>query len=66
MLELIDLFGGLEEWLGVVARKATNLPEELTEGRMLCVPSNAPLESAEISWVEGLHESPPPEQVSRK
>ena len=51
--EFSELFGRLEEWLGVMARKATNLPEELTEGRMLSVPSNAPFESAEISWVEG-------------
>ena len=26
-----------------MARKATNLPEELTDGRMLCAPTNAPL-----------------------
>ena len=53
MLEFTEFFAGVEEWLGVIARKATNLPEELTEGRMLCVPSNAPFESREMSWVEG-------------
>jgi hypothetical protein len=66
LLEFTEFLAGVEEWLGVTARKATNLPEELTEGRMLCVPNNAPFESREMSWVEGLHDSPAPEQVSRK
>ena len=65
MLEFAEFFAEVEEWLAVMARKATYLPEELTEGRMLCVPSNAPFESREMSCVEGLQESAAPEQVSR-
>ena len=55
-----------EEWLGVMARNATKRPEELTEGRMLSVPTKAPFESVEIKWVAGLQESPAPAQVSSK
>ena len=56
----------LEEWLGVIATNATKRPEELTEGRMLSVPTSEPLESREMRVVEGLHESATPAQVSRK
>jgi hypothetical protein len=66
LLEFTEFFAEVEEWLEVMARKATNLPEELTEGRMLSVPTNAPFESEEMSCVEDLHDSPAPAQVSRK
>jgi hypothetical protein len=57
---------GIEEWLGMMERKAIKRPEELTEGKMLSVPTRAPFESREISCVEGLQESAAPAQVSRK
>ena len=56
---------GLDEWFGVMARKATKRPDELTEGRMLSVPTRAPFESREMRDVAGLHESAAPAQVSR-
>ena len=39
----------VEERVGVTARKATNLPEALTDGKMASVPTNVPFGSVEIS-----------------
>jgi hypothetical protein len=53
-------------WLAVIATKATNLPDPLTDGRIASVPTKAPCASVEISWVAGTHEDAAPTQVSRK
>jgi hypothetical protein len=52
--------------LAVTATKATNLPEALTEGRMLSVPASCPLGSVETSCVDGVQPDAAPVQVSRK
>src|SRR5579859_6343331 len=53
-------------WLGVTATNATKRPDALTDGKMLSVPTSAPLESVEISCVDGVHELGAPTQVSRR
>ena len=57
---------GFAAWLGVTARNATNLPDELTEGKIPSAPVSAPSGSVEISCVDGLQEESAPRQVSRK
>jgi hypothetical protein len=52
--------------LCITATNATNLPEALTEGRMLSVPESAPLASVETSTVAGVQPEGAPVQVSRK
>src|SRR4029077_3043189 len=55
------IFGVL---LGVIATKATYLPVELIEGKILSVPLSVPCESVEIRVVAVLHEFSAPMQVS--
>jgi len=51
---------------GVVERKATKRPEELTEGRRLSLPASAPPSSTEMSVVPSVQELVAPKHVSRK
>src|SRR5580700_3414190 len=57
--------GAPEECVGVTARNATNRPEALTDGKTASVPTNAPLGSVEMSWVEAVQAEFTPKQVSR-
>ncbi len=58
-----DFAGYLEE---VTERKATNRPEELTDGSRLSLPARRPDSSAEMSVVCGMQEVVAPAQVSRR
>src|ERR1700757_4810616 len=55
-----------EAGLGVTARKATNRPELLSEGKIASVPASLPSSSVDASRVFGWQAPAAPMQVSRR